>query len=1140
MAQLVLSVGGAVIGGFFGGPAGAQWGYMIGSLLGALVSGGKTQHNSQALIDLKVVGTDYGQPIPYGRGTIPVAGQVWWNSDRQPIYTTTTTRQGKGGGQKTETTTITYKIDLLIGLTDNVISGITRIWDTGTGKLIYFVSDDAPVASLIASGRTEEWDRLQVYTGADDQLPDPTYAAAVGDAPAYRGRGSVFIQGLNLGQSGQMRNLLFEVVVDGASSGIIEREWGGMGTNVLFGANAEIAYDPARNELWTNYVAASSNGVGTTGVVAVYNLTSEIWTFIDPPEGYKLDAGTDASVAAVIAYDKFYTQVTESPSGIRTTAVYDLSSKTLLGTVQDRLSITYTSSVFLSAIDSVNDRMLLNKPDQTFHVHSVTDGWPTALFASTTAIGASPYVAVADNNGAYWVTRADATNVITKIAASGALTDYTLGGTIKPVTGHNSGSLIFDSTRNCLYFFSTHDTYAHVYRLDCDDATVTTVNTTAFETVDQTQPDCWIAAVIGYDAQNDRIILKRGYEYGGSGEYRVGYMNPNTGEVEQSIEISDDATDWGGANIPAYGGFVWGLARHDDDAPNIAGFAEIRFATLADNPPTVQEVVRDLCYRSGLSVDQFDVSDLSSITRKVKCLPVSQVVSTASVIDILAGAYFFTTTADDKIRFRPRGGSSEVTIPYEHLGASFDRGNDDPPLALKELSDLERPAALALTYANILKDYESDTQYSDRIVSTTSVSIESISLEIGLTPDEAKQVVEAAILDQEVSRWTSTIRVLGNYSYLQPGDVFVVTLNDGSELRVRSVRETDEFPVITHDIVLDDPSPFNSVGITSLDYTSSSTVTPSIQTSLYLLDIPLLRDSDDNVGILVAVKPSEGTTFPGAVVLDSPDDTTFTQQESIDFAAVAGACTTALGDWTGYRVFDEYNSVVVNVGAGTLSSSTRDLVLQNSAVNLILIGDEIVQFVTATLISTGVYRLSRLLRGCRGTEWAMINHSAGERCVLLREAGLGQVLLSNSLLGVTRYYKGVTRGRPESSADSTAFVALGISSKPFAPVDLRGSRDASNNLTVTFQRRTRMSVRMIGDLGISVPLGESIEQYTVEFLNFDTAMAVQKSVLVSEESAEFSAAEQSAAGIVPGDPIYCRVYQMSSVVGRGYVLEGVV
>jgi hypothetical protein len=50
-------------------------------------------------------------------------------------------------------------------------------------------------------------------------MPDPTYEAAVGvgNAPAYRGRSSVFIEGLNLGGSGQMPILTFEVCSSVAS-----------------------------------------------------------------------------------------------------------------------------------------------------------------------------------------------------------------------------------------------------------------------------------------------------------------------------------------------------------------------------------------------------------------------------------------------------------------------------------------------------------------------------------------------------------------------------------------------------------------------------------------------------------------------------------------------------------------------------------------------------------------------------------------------------------------------------------------------------------------------------------------------------------------------------------------------------------
>ncbi|MGP1664685.1 MAG: hypothetical protein ACTS5I_01965, partial [Rhodanobacter sp.] len=88
-------------------------------------------------MDLKVTGSEYGQAIPYVRGSAAIAGQMWWNTDRRATTTTTTESSGGkgGGGVETSTSTTTYDMDCLIGLTDNEIVGIARIWDNG--KLIY-------------------------------------------------------------------------------------------------------------------------------------------------------------------------------------------------------------------------------------------------------------------------------------------------------------------------------------------------------------------------------------------------------------------------------------------------------------------------------------------------------------------------------------------------------------------------------------------------------------------------------------------------------------------------------------------------------------------------------------------------------------------------------------------------------------------------------------------------------------------------------------------------------------------------------------------------------------------------------------------------------------------------------------------
>ncbi|MBE0615135.1 MAG: hypothetical protein IH604_15795, partial [Burkholderiales bacterium] len=220
--QLILGAAGAAFGTMVG--IGPQMGWAIGSMIGGAMAGPTKvdgQHQQQ-LADLRVTGGEYGQCIPFVLGTAGIAGQIWWNTDRRATTTETTQRSGKGGGGTESTSsTINYDMDILIGLSDNPINGITRIWDNGA--LIWTHSLGSTPESRAASDATTKWRRMTVYTGADDQLPDPTYEAAVGvgNAPAYRGRGSVFIEGLNLGGGGALPNLVFEVDAgDGSGGGV--------------------------------------------------------------------------------------------------------------------------------------------------------------------------------------------------------------------------------------------------------------------------------------------------------------------------------------------------------------------------------------------------------------------------------------------------------------------------------------------------------------------------------------------------------------------------------------------------------------------------------------------------------------------------------------------------------------------------------------------------------------------------------------------------------------------------------------------------------------------------------------------------------------------------------------------------------
>ena len=78
---------------------------------------------------------------------------------------------------------------------------------------------------------------------------------------------------------------------------------------------------------------------------------------------------------------------------------------------------------------------------------------------------------------------------------------------------------------------------------------------------------------------------------------------------------------------------------------------------------------------------------------------------------------------------------------------------------------------------------------------------------------------------------------------------------------------------------------------------------------------------------------------------------------------------------------------------------------------------------------------------------------------------------------------------------------------------------------------------MVGELGISVPLSDSPEEYEIEFYSSSSYATLRGTYTASSESYDYSAAAQTSDSLTPGNTLYYRIYQISSVVGRGYVLE---
>jgi hypothetical protein len=300
MAQLALGVVGAVITTYMGmGPA---VGFAIGSAIGAVAFAPEVDVPKVA--DLKAPQVQYGARIPRLYGSNRTSGTLAWYSTKRII-------PGNDGGSKGDPsapTPDTAEIDVLYILAiDSDLVALTRVWRNG--ELVWTKHWNSPIEAVEASDTCDAWTAIRFLDGNADQLPDPTIEASEGsgNVPAYRNRSSVLIEGLKLGQSGQMPLMEFEVVgsveydpgegsIDGmAPFGVFT--YNGFGTQRL----GPIAYHPTRD---LKIVTISQYGRLDYYTAHKYVVTHNLPYVLSPYYLTKVLLGTtDKSCIAVTAED---------------------------------------------------------------------------------------------------------------------------------------------------------------------------------------------------------------------------------------------------------------------------------------------------------------------------------------------------------------------------------------------------------------------------------------------------------------------------------------------------------------------------------------------------------------------------------------------------------------------------------------------------------------------------------------------------------------------------------------------------------------------------------------------------------------------------------------------------------------------
>lgn len=230
--------------------------------------------------------------------------------------------------------------------------------------------------------------------------------------------------------------------------------------------------------------------------------------------------------------------------------------------------------------------------------------------------------------------------------------------------------------------------------------------------------------------------------------------------------------------------------------------------------------------------------------------------------------------------------------------------------------------------------------------------------------------------------------------------------------------------------------------------------------------------------------------------------------------AMLGSAVEALAPG-GPALIDAVNSVEVALaGDGWLESRDDDALA--SGANLAVLGNELVQFGSAEPLGGGHFRLSRLLRGRRGTEWAAVAHEAGEDFALIdADALIALEAPDGSVGGEARV---LANGVGDGAEGVAAAIGIeGAALRPPGPVHLRATTSGAGDIAISWVRRSRQGWAWAS--GTDTPLGEERESYRLIISGAGFARIVES----EGPFYLYTAAEQAADGTAP--PIQIAVAQ---------------
>ena len=547
---------------------------------------------------------------------------------------------------------------------------------------------------------------------------------------------------------------------------------------------------------------------------------------------------------------------------------------------------------------------------------------------------------------------------------------------------------------------------------------------------------------------------------------------------------------------------------------------------------SLSALVRHLCVRAGVPAERIDASGLWGAVEGISSTTID---SPRSAISTLARHFGFDATeSGGRVVFRMRGSAPVARLTVDDLVAA----EDGEPFSIERAQETELPQILKWAFGRGDEEY-SPTQVEARRAVSGTARVQSESFPMAVSPEVGTQRCRRALQEAWAGRETASFSLPPSRMGLDATDVLsldhdgrdydlqIVSLADGEARRLDLIRRDR----LAYDLPAGEPR----------ERTSLPTPTVFGDLDVTFLNLPMLSsDYEDHVPfIAVHTNPWPGSI--SVIRMNSP----YTEFSSVGRRAIVAETFDPL-ERGPLGVWDDANSLVITISSGQLTSVSDEALLYGENAFAIETGSggwEVFQAANATLVGPNSYRLSRLLRGQRGTDGDMVDVvPEGARLIVLDTISPLPVTPSDigrsasyrfrnggSMLGFFAVFGGYLED------ESIVFTPTARGRQPFSPCHVKQpyrTGRSTGDLTIEWVRRDR-SLEADSWESREVPMSEEELEFEVDIFDGETVL---RTLSTSSTSVVYGQSQQVAdfgSVLSPGDQLDVRIYQISRTYGRG-------